>query len=310
MKQRKLIALICGLAIAWPLTSDAQQPKQPLKRVGVLASVVPCPLQPDNPIVRRLRELGWIEGQSFVVDCVSTVGRVDQLPVLARELVARHPDLLIALPYTFVMALKQETTTIPIVTLGGWEAERIGLVTSLARPEGNVTGVAWFGLYPKQMELLKEVVPTLRRVAFIQGQGANPRIPPGAIKIGTEYLAIAASTLGFTWHFFQPGAETDYDEIFARLTAEHFDAAFIGGGPVNSLNLTRISQLALSHRIPTVSEQSEYAERGILLTYGQDSSWSVARAMEYVDKILRGAKPSDLPVEQATKLHLAVNLKT
>jgi putative ABC transport system substrate-binding protein len=177
------MTLIGGLAVAWPLASYAQQPKQPLKRVGVLVSQVPCPLQPDNPaypVVRRLGELGWIEGQTIIIDCVSAVGRVDQAPALARELVSRRPDVLIASPYTFVIALKQETTTIPIVMLGTWEPVRVGLITGLARPEGNVTGVAWFNLLPKQMELLKEIVPNLRRVAYITGVVSAYSLPEAA----------------------------------------------------------------------------------------------------------------------------------
>src|SRR5262245_46488040 len=135
MKRRALITLISGLAIAWPLASFAQQAKQPLKRVGVLTSQVPCPLQPDNPVypvVRRLGELGWVEGQTFVIDCVSAVGRVDQVPALSRELVSRRLVVLIASPFNFVSVLKQETTTIPIVMLGTWEPVRVGLITSLA----------------------------------------------------------------------------------------------------------------------------------------------------------------------------------
>ena len=136
MRRREFLALIGGFAIAWSLTSYAEQPKQPLKRVGGLAPI-PCPLQPDNLVVRRLAELGWIEGQNIVFDCVSTVGRVDQVPALARELVSRRPDVLIAGSWTHVIALKQETTTIPIVMLAGLEPERLGLVASLARPEGK-----------------------------------------------------------------------------------------------------------------------------------------------------------------------------
>ena len=148
------IALIGGLAIAWPLPSYAQQPKQPLKSIGVLAAQVPCPLQPDDLIVRRLGELGWVEGQNLAFDCVSAIGRIDQVLALARELVSRRPDVLMAAPHHFVSALRQETTTIPIVMPGTWEPVRLGLITSLAKPGGNVTGVAYFGLLPKQMELL------------------------------------------------------------------------------------------------------------------------------------------------------------
>jgi len=173
-----------------------------------------------------------------------------------------------------------------------------------------MTGVAWFVLLPKEMELLKEIVPNLRRVAYITGVPGTASYPPEASKIAQEDMQIAAKALGFTWEVFRSAAASDCDEIFARLAAEHFDAAYIPTTPFNTNNLTRICQLALRHRIPAVTEPAEWAEEGLLLTYGQDYSWSFARAMEYVDKILRGAEPSDLPVEQGIKLLLAINLKT
>jgi putative tryptophan/tyrosine transport system substrate-binding protein len=309
MKWRKFIALILGLVIAWPLASHSQQPKQPLKRVGFLAFTVPCPLQPDHPVVRRLGELGWIEGQNFFFECESTVGRIDQVPELARELVSRRPDVLMAGSFQTLGALKQETTTIPIVMIAGWESVRLGFIASFARPGGNVTGVAWFFLLPKQMELLKEIVPNLRRVAYVIGRTAYT--PPEVLKIAEEDRQFAASALGFSWEVFPAAVADDYDEIFARLAAERFDAVYVSGGnPFNSQNQTRICQLALRHRIPAVGEYDGWAKCGFLLTYGQDLSWSIARAMDYVDKILRGAKPGDLPVEQATKLDLVINVKT
>src|SRR5215475_594049 len=184
MMRRAFIRLIGVLAIAWPLACYAQQPKQPLKRVGILASVVPCPLRPDSIGVRRLAELGWIEGRNFAFDCVSAVGRIDQVRALARELVSRRPDVLMATPHHFVSALRQETTTIPYCH--AWdmgEPVRLGLITSLAKPGGNVTGVAYFGLLPKQMELLKEIVPNLRRVAFVTGVAGAVFSSPEASKI-------------------------------------------------------------------------------------------------------------------------------
>jgi putative ABC transport system substrate-binding protein len=311
MKWRKFISLIGGFAIAWPLASYAQQPQSARpKHVGILASLVPCPLQPDNLAVRGLAEHGWIEGQNVVFDCVSAVGRLDQVPALARELVLRRPDVLIAGPWTFVSALMRETTTTPIVMLFAWEPVRTGLITSFARPGGNVTGVAWFELRPKQMELLKEIVPNLKRVAHVTGNLAAAYAPPETDKISQENWTIAASTLGFTWQSFLASVPSDYDEIFARLAAEHFDAAFVPGSPFNANNGTRICQLALRHRIPTVGTDNGWAKCGLLLTYGQNFRWSNMRAMDYVDKILRGAKPSDLPVEQAPKIELAINLKT
>jgi putative ABC transport system substrate-binding protein len=309
MKRRMLIALIGGLAIAWPFAAHAQKPKQSLKRVGMLVASFPCPLQPDNFFVRRLGELGWVEGQTMIFDCLSAVGRLDQLPILARELASRRPDVLMAAPWTFVSVLKQETTTIPIVMLSGFEPVRLGLIANFAHPNGNVTGVAWFWSGLKQMELLKEVVPNLRRVAYVSGVVGSDYASQEANKIVEEYLQIAASH-GFTWRLFRVAGANDYDELFAQLAAEHFDAVIVSSHPLNTQNQTRIEQLTLRYRIPAASEMADWAKSGFLLSYGQDVSWSYARAMDYVDKILRGAKPSDLPVEQATKLRLTINLKT
>jgi putative tryptophan/tyrosine transport system substrate-binding protein len=172
MNHRKLITLIGCLAIVSPLFSYAQQPKQLLKRVGLLSNA-PCPLKPDNRIRSRLGELGWVDGQNFVFDCVSAAGHMDQVSALARELVSLRPDVLTTFHFSFVSALKQETTTIPIVMLSGWEPVRLGLVANLARPGGNVTGVAWFNLNSKQMDLLKEIVPNLRRVTCPSSRQPN-----------------------------------------------------------------------------------------------------------------------------------------
>jgi len=306
MMRRAFISLIGSLAIAWPLASYAQQPKEPLKRIGILADT--CSLQPNNLIVRRLGELGWIEGQTIVFDCVSTIGRLDQLPTLARELISRRPDLLTAGPYTLIRALQQETTTIPIVMLNGWEPVRAGLITSLARPGGNLTGVAWSNLVPKRMELLKQIVPNLKRVAWIRGMSGQGS--PEAAKIQEDDQQIAASALKFTWQVFDAVVASDYDVIFAHVAAERFDAVYVPSSPLNVQNKTHICQLVSTHRIPAAAEWDAWAKCGFLLTYGEVFSWGVARAMDYVDKILRGAKPSDLPVEQATKFLLTINLKT
>jgi putative ABC transport system substrate-binding protein len=308
MNYRKLITLLGCLAIVSPLSSYAQQPKQPIKHVALL-SQLPCALMPKT-IVRRLGEFGWIEGQTITFDCVSTVGRVYQVPALARELVSRRPDVLMTFPYSYVIALKQETTTIPIIMLGTQEPVRLGLVANLARPGGNVTGVAWFDLLSKRMELLKEIVPNLRRVAFLSSAPDFANTPPEAVKIAEEDRQIVASALGFTWHIFRPAVENDFDEIFARVAAEHFDAVDIIWSPYNIQNATRICHLALRHRIPAVSAFDTWAKCEFLLIYGQDVSWTHTRNAEYIDKILRGARPSDLPVEQATKLRLTINLKT
>ena len=179
--------------------------------------------------------------------------------------------MLFATPWSFVTAIKQESTTIPIVIGGTWEP-----VPSFARPEGNVTGVAWLGLLPKQMELLKEIVPNLKRVGLIRIN--IPPWPPEAIKVGNELLRTAASTLGLIWKLFPVAAVSDYDEIFAGLAAERVDAAYIVSDALSNqlLNLTRIGELALRYQIPTVSESAGLARGGPLLAYGQDGIWTAA----------------------------------
>src|SRR5262245_1168258 len=174
-----------------------------------------------------------------------------------------------------------------------------------ARPEGNVTGVVWYDLSHKQIELLKEVLPHLTRLAYVGPKDASP-----VEKVAIEQSTIATNLLGITRQVFTPIVPSDYDEIFARIAAEHFDAAYISVDGFASQNAKRIVELALRYRIPTISASSLLAKDGPLLGYGQDYLWSVTRGVEYVDKILRGAKPSDLPVEQATRLLLVVNLKT
>ena len=164
-------------------------------------------------------ELGWIEGQTISFECVSAFGRINQVQLLAHELVSRRPDVLPASSLLFVSALKQETATIPIVMLGTSEPLRNGLITSFARPGGNITGVAWFVLLPKEMELLKEIVPNLRRVAYITGVPGTASYPPEASKIAEEDATVAARTLGFSWQIFRAAAASDYDEICTRLAA-------------------------------------------------------------------------------------------
>jgi putative tryptophan/tyrosine transport system substrate-binding protein len=303
----KFMALFGGLAIAWSPACYAQQPHSaPLKRVGVL-NVYGCPISSNWATTRRLAELGWVEGQNFVFECVSTVGRLDQLPALTRELVSRHPDVLVAGPVYFVRALKQETTTIPMVMFGPADPLRNDLITSLARPEGNVTGVGYYGgeVSPKRFGYLKEIVPHLSRWALV----ASVYLDLKAAQTMDEDVTIAASALGFTWQRFRAAVANDY-EIFDRIAAEHFDAAYVQPDPLTQQNVMRVIELALHHRIPTVVSSPDWAKRGLLLGYGPTIRWIAVRGAEYVDKILRGAKPSDLPVEQPTKLELVINLKT
>ena len=229
-----------------------------------------CQFPRDTPAVRRLSELGWIEGQNFIFDCVSAAGRSsDQIKKLAHELVARHPDVILTSPSSYVRVLKQETLTIPIVMLMTPDPVGTGLVTNLARPEGNVTGVAWFGydLISKRIELLKQIVPSFRRLAFIGlADQKNSQIV-------AEYLSAAARSFGFEWQHFRPVVATDYDAIFAHLATEQFDGAYIQADTlsVQAESRMRIVQLTLRYMLPTIGEDAQLARDGLLLSYAQDS---------------------------------------
>jgi putative ABC transport system substrate-binding protein len=305
---RHMLTLIAAVAVSWPLFSHAQQSSPAvLKHIGWLSGR-DCQWRADSPFDRRFRELGWIKGQNYDVECVATAGRLDQLPTLARELVSRRPDVIIAYPTSFIKALKQETTTIPIVMFATPDPIGLNVITNLARPEGNVTGTAWFGfdILPKRLELLKEMLPHLKRVAIIAAAQGDPKMFEAIEKNAT----IATRTLGVYWELFRPAVVNDLDDVFAHVAAEHFDAAYIQSTILSNENQKRFGQLALRHLIPTIGEGVEYARNGLLFTYSQDWGSTVSRAAEYVDKILRGAKPSELPVEQPTRLDLAINLKT
>ena len=213
------MTLVGGSAITWPLRGYAQQQQSaPPKRVGALLAAVGCP-PPYHPAHRRLAQLGWIEGQNFVWECVSALGHLDQVPALAREHVSRRPDLIVTYPSNFIRALKEATTTIPIIMAQTADPVQNGLVSNLARPEGNATGVAWFGyeMIPKRIALLMEVVPQLRRLALIDQGGRDLK----RRELIDERMVIAAHSLGFSWQRFSPVVVNDYDEIFARLATEH-----------------------------------------------------------------------------------------
>jgi len=207
-----------------------------------------------------------------------------------------------------VRALKQATTTIPIVMVATPNPMESGLVANLARPGANVTGVASSGreVAAKRIELLKRLLPRLAKLAVIARKDGDAVVHAQLEKDITD----AGTKLGFTWQAFSPAASEDYDVIFARLAAQGFDAAYVEPGPLLNENQTRIAALALRHRIPTIGNYSYHAENGLLFAYGEAADPLNERAAEYVDRILRGAKPGDLPVEGPVKFNLVVNLKT
>ena len=303
-----LTALVLGPGSA-PAQNGLASPS--LKRIGIVAAFG-CPLSPNAPdytVRRRLAELGWIEGKNFIFDCVLLPGgRLEQAEQLATEIVARHPDVISAQAVPVVRALKRATTTIPIVMYATADPVGAGLVTNLARPEANVTGIAWFGfdILPKRVEILKEAMPQMQRLAIIFTSNADPKV----LELLEANANIAAKQFGLSFEIFRPAVRADYEEIFSQLLDKHFDAAYIAPNPLAQQNYLHIVEVALRHRVPTMGDDVLSARVGLLFGYGQDFATAMTRHAEYIDKILRGAKPSDLPVEQATKVQLGINLKT
>jgi putative tryptophan/tyrosine transport system substrate-binding protein len=307
--RREFIALI-GSAAVWLIATCVEpagaQNTEPPKRLGVM-SFLACG---RGALHQRLAELGWVEGRTLTIDCVSSLSQdPEQLTLLATELVGHRPDVLVAVPPTFIRALKQATSTIPIVMASTSNPVEAGLVTNLARPEANVTGLAWTGAdnTAKRIGLLKQMLPRLARLAVIRRRlGSSPQIA----ELLTKDANAAASTFGFAWQDFTADVPEDFDNIFAQLAAEGFDAVYVQPSSLLYPNLTHIVELARRHRMPTFSDHSYLAKHGFLLTYGSDPDRDFARAAEYVDKILRGTKPGDLPIELPTTFDLVINLKT
>jgi len=255
---------------------------------------------------QALRELGWVDGQNLVIDVRYAEGRYDRLPDLAAELVALKPDVIFAGAVNSAKAAKRATTTIPIVmeTLG--DAVSTGLVTNLARPGGNITGVSGFApeLSAKRLELLREILPSAARVALLANL-SNPGSP--VIIRATES---AARQMRVQIRVVDVRRPTELDNAFDTMARQRSEALVVVADPMIFGERRRIIELAARHRLPAVYEVRLFADDGGLLSYGPGSVERFQRAAVYVDRILKGAKPGDLPIEQPSKFELVVNLKT
>jgi len=303
-----LVTLTLSL-LTVPLTADAQ-PSAKVPRIGVLSSASPPATSTPSPWVQGLRDLGYVEGQHIAFVYRYAEGNLDRLPDLAVELVRLPVDMLVAGGVAAALAAKQATTTIPIVFSGTTDPVGRGLVASLARPGGNLTGVA-FDTGPeivgKRLELLKEAVPTISRVAWLVGN-----VPSPTSEAREQERESVVRALGLTLRYFyvrQPEEFTAW--VFPAITADaHAIDALYAGGPAVSEYRRQIADFALQHRLPTIGIQRDLAAAGALLSYGPNLRAMSQRAAVFVDKILRGATPAELPVEQPTKYELVLNLKT
>ena len=287
------------------------QPAGKVYRIGYLASgwgsgtANPRPLEAFR---QGLRELGWVEGQNIVIEYRFAEGRSDRLPGLADELVRLKVDVIAASPTPAALAARNATRTIPIVGMSLTEPVKLGLVSSLARPDGNVTGVTYGAdtdIFGKQLGLLKEAVPKVRRVAVLSNPASSPAHP---YQIGS--VKAAARSLGVQLQLLEAREPGEFDGAFAAMAKERAGALLAVGDPMFFLHRTRLAELAVKSRLPSMSTQAQWVEAGGLMSYGPSVPDLYRRAAGYVDKILKGAKPGDLPIEEPTRFELVVNLKT
>jgi ABC-type uncharacterized transport system substrate-binding protein len=304
--------VICSLLTVFLLTVSSAQAQQPKKvpRIGYLASNAPASESTRADAIRlALRERGYIEGQNIAIEYRYSEGKPGQVPELAAELVRLKVDIILVTGSVRLMqAAKNATKTIPIVMMGGGlDPVEAGLVESLARPGGNVTGVTNLvaELGGKCLELLKEAVPKLARVAVLY----NPDYP-GSVFALKEVLPVAARALGLTVRSWEVLGTNGFEKVFAALSKERPDGLYVLGGPLMRANQKRIADFALKSRLPSMNFYRDSVDAGGLMYYGADLSDSYRRVAYYVDRILKGAKPADLPVEQPTKFEFVINLKT
>jgi ABC-type uncharacterized transport system substrate-binding protein len=310
MNQRILALTLCAMLLALCPSASAQQPAK-VYRIGYLSNTNAAGESNRSEAIRlALRKLGYIEGQNIATEYRYTEGKVDRAPELANELVRLKVDIIVVAGGTiYVRPAMNATKTIPIVMMGfGRDPVEAGVVESLARPGGNVTGMTLFAreLGGKRLELLKEAVAKLARLAVLY----DPVIP-GTTREVKEDLPVAARALGLTVQPWEVRDADGFERVLAALSKERPDGLYVpGGGPVIVANVKRIAGFALKSRLPSLYNSRESVEAGGLMYYGADIEDSYRRVATYVDKILKGAKPADLPVERPTKFELVINQKT
>jgi putative tryptophan/tyrosine transport system substrate-binding protein len=298
-----LSLLILFIAVSRPLAEAQQVGKVP--RIGILnpsSSAVPALARYDS-FRQGLRELGYIEGKDIFIETRYAEGKLDQLSYFATELVKLKVDVIVTNTTPGVLAAKNATSAIPIVFWSVGDPVGAGLVSSLARPGGNITGLSMLSpeLGGKRLELLKETFPKITKVAYLR----NPDFPGPALTAMQE----AARALGLHLQSLEVRSAKDFDGAFEAVLKERAQALTVASVPVISSNQQRIVAFAAKNRLPAIYPRSEFIDAGGLMFYGVSSSDMLRRAATYVDKILKGAKPADLPVEQPTKFELVINLK-
>ena len=302
MDRRRFVFVALCSVVAPRQPAEAQQHAKPY-RIGVLGNEDSPPWQSFR---RGLRELGYVEGRNVAIEWRWYVGRIDQIPALAAELVSLKVDVIVTSGTAAVQPVKQATSTIPIVMAISTYPDKMGLVESLARPGGNVTGLSNLGpeLVGKSLQVLKEIAPTVSRLAVLWNPGN--RVETFTFK---EVLAVAPSA-GAEIQSIEVNRPEDYAAAFSAVTARRADALFAFGNSMNFKHRRLITDFAVKNRLPSLYQERLFVESGGLVSYAPSYIDLFGRASAYVDKILKGAKPADLPVEQPTKFELVINAKT
>ena len=305
IKRRKFLTLFGGAVLAWPLAVRAQ-PMAKVWHVGMLETTA-ATLNATNldAFKQALRQLGYIEGQNLIVEYRSGDGHIERFPQLAAELVRLNVDIIITRGTPAALAAKKATATIPIVMAAIGEPVETGMVASLARPGGNVTGLSAFvtELTAKRIEIMREVIPQLSRMALIDNM-ANRSVPAQ-----WDETKRAAFALGIQPQLYDVRKAEDIERAFSSAIAQRVNALSVGNDSVVIANRIQVVQLAAKYRLPAIYATRDFVDAGGLLSYAAHYPDLYRRAAAYVDKIFKGAKPADLPVEQPTKFEIVVNLK-
>jgi putative ABC transport system substrate-binding protein len=304
MRRREFITLLVGTTAMWPLVAPAQQRAMPI--VGFLNSASPGPYPPLSAFLRGLNEMGFVEGRDVAIEYRWAEGHYERLPALIADLVQRKVSVIAATSTPAAVAAKAANTAIPTIFTTSGDPVQLGLVSSLSKPGGNLTGATQLNVEvsAKRLELMHEAIPTANNFALLVN-------PPGPnTKAESQDDSGAAAALGLTLHVLSASSEQDLDSVFESLAKLHIEALVIGSDPFFSRHMEKIARLALRYRVPAIYQYAEFTTAGGLMSYGGNVAESYHVAGIYVGRILNGEKPANLPVQQVTKVELIINLKT
>jgi putative ABC transport system substrate-binding protein len=306
--RRVFVGTLTGGLLTAPLAADAQQAAK-IARIGILALNRAAAPHVPEAFLQGMRDLGYVEGRNLAIEYRDAEGKPERLHALAAELVSLKVDVILAGGTPQALAAKQAARTLPIVFVGAADPVTSGLVTSLARPGGNVTGLSILApeLVGKRLELLKQAVPEVSRVAVLWQPGAMGERTEKDTQKGAE---VAARALGVRPQFVEARGPEDFDRAFSEMTRARAGALTVLPSTMFSNERRRLVDLAAKNRLPAVYQSREFVDAGGLMAYGPNFADLFRRAATYVDRILKGAKPADLPVEQPAKFELVINLKT